>query len=135
MSKWHMDNNEISVMFRTSKNKKKQVTILAELNLKTQNEVLDKLVEIGAIHKSDVLYQEMYQNQKDENNSEREKSTYLKKPHKRWTKENDDSLVKMANEGESGNQISKAYGLARRTINWRRKMLGVPGKHGGQNRK
>lgn len=44
---WAMSDSEILSMWRTCKNRNDQVQILADLNVKTRAEVLDKLRELG----------------------------------------------------------------------------------------
>lgn len=44
---WAMSDSEILSMWRTCKNRNDQVQILADLNVKTRTEVLDKLRQLG----------------------------------------------------------------------------------------
>ncbi len=48
-TKWPMSDAEIKSSWRRCENKKKQVKILAELNAKTKPQVIDKLIQIGAM--------------------------------------------------------------------------------------
>ena len=57
MEKWYMTNDEIAVSYRQAKNKAEQVLVLAELNVKTRDETLDKLAEIGAISAAEAAYE------------------------------------------------------------------------------
>lgn len=44
---WVMSDSEIAAMWRTCKNRNEQANILADLNMKSKTEVLEKLTELG----------------------------------------------------------------------------------------
>lgn len=44
---WAMSDSEIAAMWRTCKNRNEQANILADLNMKSKAEVLEKLTELG----------------------------------------------------------------------------------------
>lgn len=47
MKKLHMDKYEISCSYREARNKKYQIKILSQLNLCTQQDIIDVLIECG----------------------------------------------------------------------------------------
>ena len=112
-----MDNEEISVNFRTAANPQKQVQILADLNCVSKYEMGKKLYELGLLEAPPTPAAVAAPAKP------REKAPRLQKP-KRWDVEHALSLYKA---GLTDLEIADSVGVTKSTIGvWRRENLFPP---------